>query len=84
MQNKKATLGRSGGGTADSMCAEYTTPPPASQHKRSLKSLISSRGIRAYLLEREEHLQRHPDSDNSILSAIRLVLDAAELREVGK
>ncbi len=84
MENKKATLGRSGVGTADSMCAEYITPPPASQHKRSLKSLISSRSVRGYLLERQEHLQRHPDTDSSILSAIRLVLDAAELREVSR
>ena len=39
MLNKKATLGRSGGGTADSMCAECSKSLPASQAKRTLKPL---------------------------------------------
>jgi hypothetical protein len=84
MDKEKATLGRSGAFTADSMCAEYTTPPPARQHKRTLKSLISSRGIRAYLLEREEHVSSHPDADCYLLEAIRIVLDATELREISR
>lgn len=48
--------------------------------KRTPKPLIGSRAVRAYLLEREEHLQCHPDSDRQLIEAVRTILDAAEGR----
>jgi hypothetical protein len=52
-----------------------TLPP-----KHTLKPLISSRTVRAYLLEREEYLLLHPDKPLQLLEAVRIILDAEEGR----
>lgn len=55
-------------------------PTPKENH--TLKHLISSRTVRAYLLEREEYLQFHPDKPLHLIEAVRTILNADAGREV--
>ncbi|MDD2367216.1 MAG: hypothetical protein PHN84_13735 [Desulfuromonadaceae bacterium] len=82
MNEQNPTGGRPAGLTAAAAFERGTTIPQQRQ-KRTLKSLISNRGIRGYLLERQEFLENHPDRELHVLvECLATILDAAEPRSV--